>query len=362
MISLAEIARALDCEYFGNGKLTFTSPAEPLKANIHQIAIAIDQKFQNQLFETNAKAAIINETFDWKSTNLEGVIIAKKSKVILSKLTKVFNDLMKEQRSVSENSLIDSSSSIGSNPNIGSYVIVKKNSKLGNNIDIGNFVEIGKNVIIGDNCVIKSGTKIFDNTVIGNRFLCHQNVVIGSDGFSFHTENDSSIFERLKKENLFLKNKFVRVSSVGGVEIGDDVEIGANSCVDRGTIKNTFIKSGTKLDNLVHIAHNVEIGNNCLICGQVGIAGSTIVGDNVIMGGQVGIADNLVIGKNSILAGKTGVSANILPSKFMMGNPAMEMKKNVAAYMSLRRLPRLFKKINQLNKLINEISLKIQKK
>ena len=124
---------------------------------------------------------------------------------------------------------------------------------------------------------------------------------------------------------------------------------------------NGIIKSGTKLDNLVHIAHNVEIGFNCLICGQVGIAGSTLVGDNVVMGGQVGIADNLKIGNNSIMAGKTGVSANILPRKFMMGNPAMEMKKNIASYMALRRLPKLQTKIKQLNKLISEISSKLKK-
>ena len=146
------------------------------------------------------------------------------------------------------------------------------------------------------------------------------------------------------------------------MKISDDVEIGANSCIDKGTIKSTIIGSGTKLDNLVHIAHNVEIGTNCLICGQVGIAGSTLVGNNVIMGGQVGIADNLKIGNNSILAGKTGVSANVLPRKFMMGNPAMEMKKNVASYMAIRRLPKLKIKINQLSKLIDEISSKINKK
>ncbi len=140
------------------------------------------------------------------------------------------------------------------------------------------------------------------------------------------------------------------------------MEIGSNTCIDKGTIKSTIIKSGTKLDNLVHIAHNVEIGNNCLICGQVGIAGSTKVGNNVVMGGQVGIADNLYIGDNSILAGKTGVSANVPAKKFMMGNPAMEMKKNVASYMSLRRLPRIQKRINELNKLIDEIFSKINKK
>ena len=361
MISLEEIAKELNCDFYGNGNLIFSSPSEPSTADIDQIAIAIEKKYHDQLFNTNAKAAIINASFDWKSTNLEGVIIAKKPKNTLSKLTNIFNAIKAEERSINKNSLIDPSLKIGTNPNIGSYVIIKKNCILGKNVDIENFVEIGKNVILGDNCMIKSGTKISDNTVIGNHFICHQNVIIGSDGFSFHTKNGESILDRLKKDKASEENEFIRVDSIGAVKIGDNVEIGANSCIDKGTIKNTVIKSGTKLDNLVHIAHNVEIGENCLICGQVGIAGSTIVGDNVIMGGQVGIADNLNIGSNSVLAGKTGVSANVLSKKFMMGNPAMEMKKNVAAYMALRRLPRLQEKIAKLFKLVDEISSKINK-
>ena len=362
MISLAEIAKALDCDFRGNGNLIFSSPAEPLIAKKDQIAIAIDKKFENQLFNTKAKGAIISNLFDWKTTNLEGVVIAKKTKITLSKLTSLFQSLNNDKKSINYNSFIDSSSKIGANPDIGSFVFINKETKIGKNANIGNFVDIGSNVIIGDNCLIKSGVKISDNTTIGDNFICHQNVVIGSDGFSFHTQNGENILDRLKKESSSSNNSFVRVGSIGAVEIGNNVEIGSNSCIDKGTIKSTIIKSGTKLDNLVHIAHNVEIGNNCLICGQVGIAGSTKVGNNVVMGGQVGIADNLYIGDNSILAGKTGVSANVPAKKFMMGNPAMEMKKNVASYMSLRRLPRIQKRINELNKLIDEIFSKINKK
>ena len=150
---------------------------------------------------------------------------------------------------------------------------------------------------------------------------------MGSDGFSFTTQSGESIFERLKNNETgsseTKNNGFQRVDSVGGVLIGDNVEIGANTCIDKGTLKDTVIGSGSKIDNLVHIAHNVLVGRNCLICGQVGIAGSTEVGDNVIMGGQVGVADNLFIGESSVLAGKTGLSVNVPPKKFMMGNPAM---------------------------------------
>ena len=131
MISLAEIAKALDCDFYGNGKLVFSSPSEPSSANINQIAIAIDQKFQSELYSTKAKGAIINTNFNWKTTNLEGVIVTNQSKLILSKLTKVFDDLKKDNRSINQNTLINSSSKIGTNPNIGSYVIIKENSEIG---------------------------------------------------------------------------------------------------------------------------------------------------------------------------------------------------------------------------------------
>ena len=192
---------------------------------------------------------------------------------------------------------------------------------------------------------MKKNEKFYTDISSAEGCFIDSGTTIGADGFGIVTD----------------KGINHKIPHTGTVIIKDNVSIGANCCIDRGTIKNTIIKSGTKLDNLVHIAHNVEIGYNCLICGQVGIAGSTLVGDNVVMGGQVGIADNLKIGNNSIMAGKTGVSANILPRKFMMGNPAMEMKKNIASYMALRRLPKLQTKIKQLNKLINEISSKLVK-
>ena len=142
-------------------------------------------------------------------------------------------------------------------------------------------------------------------------------------------------------------DKYLKVESLGAVIISDDVEIGSNCTIDKGTISNTVIGSGTKLDNSVHVAHNVKIGEHCLICGQVGIAGSTKVGDRVVMGGQVGVADNIEIGNDVVLAGKTGLSVNAKPNQFLMGNPAMTKSANIASYMAFRRLPRLIKALKK---------------
>ena len=359
MISLAEIAEALDCKFQGNGDLVFSSLSEPMTAKENQLALAIDPEYMEQLTDTKAKAAIIGKNIDWHARGLEGVIVATNSKLVLAKVNNLFYLEHSKQREINKNSIIAKSVLIGSNPSIGPYVVISDNVEIGNNATLEAAVYIGKNVKIGNDCFIKSGTKIESNTSIGNGFICHQNVVLGSDGFSYTTKSGETIFERLDTKqsgpNDTNNKGFQRVDSLGGVLIEDNVEIGANSCVDKGTLKNTVIGSGSKLDNLVHIGHNVIVGKNCLICGQVGIAGSTKVGDNVIMGGQVGVADNLVIGENSVLAGKTGLSVNVPPQRFMMGNPAMEMSKNVESYKALRRLPRLQKKVNELAKVVHNL-------
>ena len=364
MISLAEIAEALDCKFYGNGNIICSSLSEPETAKPDQLALAIEPKYMEQLFNTKAKVAIIGKNIDWHSRGLEGVIVARNSKLVLAKINALFDRIHTKNRLICDSSIIAKDAIIGLNPSIGSYVTIAENVRIGNNATIENNISIGPNVLIGNDCFIKSGSLIEKNVSIGNSFICHQNVVIGSDGFSFVPRGGESIFARLDKDQK--KNSksqgFQRVASAGGVTIGDEVEIGANSCVDRGTLKNTVIGSGSKLDNLVHIAHNVIIGKNCLICGQVGIAGSTIVGDDVIMGGQVGVADNLVIGHSSILAGKTGVSVNVSPKKFMMGNPAMEMTKNVQSYKALRRLPRLQKKVADLTELMNKLLSRLENK
>ena len=202
----------------------------------------------------------------------------------------------------------------------------------------------------GNNSIIYSGARVFDNVKVGKNVICHSNVVIGSDGFSFVSDTREGIEKAMlsRSDEVHMKlNKYLKVESLGSVDIGDNVEIGANCCIDKGTISNTSIGKGTKLDNLVHIAHNVKIGENCLICGQVGIAGSAKIGDRVIMGGQSGVGDNIEVGSDVILAGKTGLSVNAKSNQFLMGNPAMRKSKNIASHMAFRRLPKLIKMLKK---------------
>jgi len=192
---------------------------------------------------------------------------------------------------------------------------------------------------------------------IGDGFIAQAGVVIGVDGFSYVTPKLGSVEEAKATGKITDASRttgFVRINSLGSVVIGDRVEIGANTAIDRGTIANTSIGEGTKIDNLVHIGHNVTIGKHCLICGQVGIAGSTVVGDRVVLGGQVGVADHINIGSDVIAAGKSGISSNVPSGRVIMGSPAMRMDLNINAYKALRRLPRLVAKVAALEKAISK--------
>ncbi|MFQ5454235.1 MAG: UDP-3-O-(3-hydroxymyristoyl)glucosamine N-acyltransferase, partial [Candidatus Zixiibacteriota bacterium] len=215
---------------------------------------------------------------------------------------------------------------------IGPLWHIKKDTRIGQNCQIISSVFIGKNVTLGDNCLIYPGVRIMNDTIIGNNVIIHAATVLGSDGFGF-AESDKG----LKK-----------IKQVGWVEIGDNIEIGSNCSIDRGTLGPTKIGSGTKIDNLVHIAHNVIIGNNCIIVAQVGISGSTTIGNNVVMGGQAGIVGHIEIGDNVHIAGKSGVTKSIKTGQTVLGFPARDIMKSKRIEGALTRLPDLLKRVKNL--------------
>ena len=212
--------------------------------------------------------------------------------------------------------------------------------------------------MIGNDALLYPGVRIGARVQIGDGFICQSNTVIGVDGFFICDARNQVPSKRRKKTGQITASTrtdgFARINSLGTVVIGDNVEMGANCAIDRGTIENTTIGDGTKLDNLVHIGHNVTIGSTCLICGQVGIAGSSVLGDRIVLGGQVGVADHINIGSDVICAGKSGISSNVPPGRVMMGSPAMRMDLNVEAYKALRRLPRLVAKVAKLEKSVSK--------
>lgn len=232
----------------------------------------------------------------------------------------------------------------GKNFRCGENVFIGKNCKIGDNVTIYSNVSILNDVEIGDDSIIYPNVTIRERCKIGKRNILHPGVVIGSDGFGYYKRSDKT---------------YKKIPQIGIVVLEDDVEIGANTCIDRASIGETRIKRGSKIDNLVQIAHNVTIGENCAISGQTGFAGSTKVGDNVIIAGQVGFADHLTIEDDVVVMAQSGVSHNLKKGKVYFGYPAMEVREAFKLNALIRNLPELRDKIFQLSKKLEEIDRRL---
>ncbi|MDC3067752.1 UDP-3-O-(3-hydroxymyristoyl)glucosamine N-acyltransferase [Paracoccaceae bacterium] len=350
MLTLEYIAKKIGAYVEGNKKLLITSPSEPKNASKDQLALALTPDYVEDMKNGNSRAALFSKYLDWRKLNLEGAIFLDKGKTVLYEINKLFHQYPKIGTGINSNSMIESTAKIGKKVVIGAFTFIGSNCEIGDNVIIYPNVTIMNNVSIDRNSIIYPGVRIFDNVKIGKNVICQSNSVIGSDGFSFVSDSRNGIEKMMlsKSDKVEMKlDKYLKVESIGSVQIHDNVEIGSCCTIDKGTISDTLIGGGSKLDNLVHVAHNVTIGRNCLICGQVGIAGSAKIGDRVVMGGQSGVGDNIKVGSDVILAGKTGLSVNAAPNQFLMGNPAMLKSKNIASYMAFRRLPRLIKMLKK---------------
>ena len=355
MITLKKLSELLSIPYEGDGTLLLSGPAEPKNALEDQLALALNEKFCSDLKVSNAKVALLIEGTNWQELGLSGVLLVKNPRYALAQVNALFEEPFIAASGVHATAIVSDGVIIGTNVSIGPFTVIGSGSQIKDNSMIASHVFIGTNVIIGKDSLIHSGVRIGSKVSVGDRFMCHSNTIIGSDGFSFVSPEGGGVEQARKDKSIkenFKASHYVRIASLGSVVIGDDVEIGAGSTIDRGTVVDTEIGSGTKLDNLVHVGHNAIIGENCLLCGQVGIAGSVKIGDRVVLAGQVGVADHVSIGSDSIVAAKSGVSSNVAEGRFMMGNPAMKMENNIASYKLFRRLPRILKKIEDLQRTV----------
>lgn len=350
-ITVEQLAAAIAANFVGQGDLEITSAAEPQSAKPDQIAIATSPAYTSKLAIGGAQVALLAEDADWQGLGLKAAILVKRPRFSMSALTRHLDPLWRMQTGVHATAVIDPSAKIGPGASIGAFTVIGANVVVGNNACIGSHVSIRQDCKLGDDATLFDGVKIGHGVTIGHRFIAHPGAVIGADGFSFVTPEVSAVEhvrDTLGDTKDAKAQSYVRIHSLGGVHIGDDVELGANSCIDRGTIRETTIGNGCKFDNLAQIGHNVQIGNDCLICAQVGIAGSSRIGNNVILGGQTGISDNVFVGDNAITGGATKVLANVPAGRVMLGYPAMKMQTHLEIYKSLRRLPQALKDVAKL--------------
>ncbi|MDV7269643.1 UDP-3-O-(3-hydroxymyristoyl)glucosamine N-acyltransferase [Thioclava sp. A2] len=356
--SIEAIAKALNARAEGDLGLSVVSASEPRAAAADQLALAMDPKYLDGIREGAARAAIVPEGTDWRALGLEAAVFVTRPRLAMAGLSRAFDPGPEIAAGIHPMAVVDPTATIGTGAAIGPFVTIGRGAVIGANARIASHVSIAEGARIGDDALILQGARIGARVRIGDRFICQPGAVIGADGFSFVTPEKSGveeIRETLGARAEIHEQSWTRIHSLGTVEIGDDVEIGANSAIDRGTVRATSIGTGTKLDNLVHIGHNVQVGRDCLLCGQVGVAGSSKIGDRVVLAGQCGVSDNIFVGDDVIAGGGTKIYTNAPKGRVLLGSPATKMETQVEMQKNLRRLGRLFTQVAELRETVTKL-------
>jgi UDP-3-O-[3-hydroxymyristoyl] glucosamine N-acyltransferase len=332
-MKLKDIAELVEGTVEGNGELLVANIATLGDASAEDIAVFFDPKLEGELLGTKACAVVVQENMKGLEVIMgkikRPVIKTSNPKLAMLRLLEKYypTGISDVPSGVHASVIMGNGTKLGKDVSIGPYTVIEKNVIIGGKCVIQANCYIGSGVIMGEGCFVYANTTIREKVVMGSHVIIHSGAVIGSDGYGYVT----------------LNGKHRKIPHIGMVNIGDDVEIGANVAIDRGTMGKTVIGSGTKIDNLVHIAHNVSIGKNCLILGQVGIGGSTEIGDNVTMASQSGVIDHAVVGDGAIIAAKTGAIKDVKPGEIVTGFPARPHKEFLKIQASMTRLPELVK-------------------
>lgn len=353
--SIAEIAAAIGADTFGDGDVTVSGVAEPQDAGRNDLAMATSTTYAEKLSLGSARAAVLWDGADWQALGLEAAIIPQRPRYAMAGLTKLLDKGQGLAAEIHPSAIIDPTAVIGENVSIGALTVIGAGAQIGAHSVIGPQCFIGWDAQIGPRAQLREQVSIGARVVIGCDFIAQPGVRIGGDGFSFVTEDKSGIEavrETLGDQQDTEAQGWTRIHSLGAVRIGDNVDLGACVNIDNGTIRDTIVGNGCKMDNFVHIGHNVVIGNDCLICGHSGVAGSTKVGNNVVLGGMTGVSDNIFIGDRVITGGGTKVLSSVPAGRVVLGYPATKMDKQIEIFKAIRRLPRLLTDVTALQKAV----------
>ena len=321
--------------------------APPLLCDEHMLALALGEEEIANLAKTKAKAALVP-----LGVSFEGIttIEVERPRLAMMKLLTVFYEEPRVNDGYHPTAVIHPEAKVAETAQIGANVVISKGAVVGEHTRILPNSYIGNNAKIGNNCFFHAGVNIGDRVVVGNDCILHHGVSLGADGFSFVTENPDNIEQARKDGEIKTENKeqkIFKIPSLGSVVIGNNVEIGANTTIDRGTIENTMIGDDTKIDDLVMIGHNCRIGKGCMIVSQVGIAGSCVIGDRVVIAGQAGLADHISIGNDSIVAAAAGVSKSFPEKSIVVGTPAVPRKEFIKQLKTMKDAGELIAKFKK---------------
>jgi UDP-3-O-[3-hydroxymyristoyl] glucosamine N-acyltransferase len=324
--TLAALAQALSAEFIGDPNLEIKRVVHPLQVQGPQdLALILDPTIVERLAQNLPPTALVPAELEIAA--IPNQLKVRRPKLALARLLDIFERPVYIAPGIHPSAIIDPTAIIEENVSIGPLCWVGPETRLGKGTRLVSHVSIGGNVSVGENCFFHPGVVIGDRVQIGNRVILQANAAIGSDGFSYVTAEAGSIESAKSSGKVQAQNtSIVRINSIGTVVLEDEVEIGANSCVDRATLGETRIAQGTKVDNLVQIAHNVTIDQNCLIAAQTGIAGSTKIGKGNVFAGQVGVKDHATIGQDNIFLAKTGVLNDVGDRSIIIGYKGIPRK------------------------------------
>ena len=355
--TVRDIAKAVGAKAVGDVELVLSGVSEPQDARSDDLALAMKPAFAENLSKGAAQAGMLWPDADWQALGLKAAILPDRGRFAMASVTRMYDAGYGFDVGVHPSAVISPKAKLGKGVSVGAFTVIEAGAKIGDGSVIGPQCYIGRDVKIGANAMIRDHVSIAARVTIGANFLCQPGARIGGSGFSYVTPEKNQVEdarETMGQSDLDQRQSWVRIHSIGAITIGDDVDVGANTTIDMGTIRDTVIGRGCKIDNLVQIGHNVVIGEDSLLCGMVGIAGGSQIGNNVVLGGQTGVGDNLTIGDAVITGAGTMVLANVPKGRFMLGYPAMKMESQVEAYKGLRRLPRLFADVAKLKKAVSK--------
>ncbi|MBQ6097457.1 MAG: UDP-3-O-(3-hydroxymyristoyl)glucosamine N-acyltransferase [Bacteroidales bacterium] len=305
------------------------------------LSFLANSKYTNYIYETNATAVIVSNEFVPEHPIKASLIRVADPYLAFANLLKKYNEMQLDKKGVDPLAFISPSATIGKDCYIGPFAFVGDNARIGDGVKIYPQTYVGDNSSIGDGTTLFAGVRIYQNIVVGSRCILHSGCVIGADGFGFAPTGDGS---------------YQKIDQIGNVVIEDDVEIGANTTVDRATLGSTIIHKGVKLDNLCQIAHNVVVGESTVMASQSGIAGSGKVGSHCIIAGQVGIVGHIEVGNNVTVAAQSGVTRSFPDNVTILGSPATDAIKQRKTYVLERNLEQLYKRVGELEKKLASLS------
>ncbi len=340
--SIQQIANLLQAELIGDGSGTVSGVSKIEEGKAGTLSFLANAQYAKYLNDTGASVVLISKSLVPENYSNERVVllVVENAYEAFASLMQAYVDSQPQKRGIEANCMIADTATLGSNCYVGGYAYIDGGAKIGNNVKIYPHVYVGEGVTIGDDTTLFPGSKVYAGCQIGAHCVIHGGAVIGADGFGFAVQSDTL---------------FQKVPQLGNVIIEDYVEIGANTTIDRATIGSTRIRKGAKLDNLIQVAHNVDVGENTGIAAQTGIAGSSKIGSSCMIGGQVGISGHISVGDNVKIAAQSGIQSEVNEESVVQGSPAFDRMAYQKSYVVFRQLPEWSKRIAQLEKKLNNI-------